>query len=412
MKAEIVTIGDELLTGHTVDSNATYIARRLTEVGLSAIRITSVGDSVDSMEAAFRTALSSADVVITTGGLGPTDDDITKKVIIKLFKRNLVFHEEILEDIRARYARRGIDMPAINQNQALLPQGAILFANKHGSAVGICIDEKNKLFISLPGVPSEMKQIMNDEVIPYLQKLDPDHHLSIVTIRTVGIVESRLAEIITSQITFERNVKLAYLPALQGVALRVMATDENIEAAQKKAESTARKLETACSKYVFGRGDDTLELVVGQLLRDNDKTLAVAESCTAGMLAARITSPPGSSDYFSGGIAAYTNEVKSDLLGVNTELLAEYGAVSRECALVMAHNCRERFEVDYALSITGIAGPDGGTEDKPVGTVWIGLDCAHNSYAHHYLFGQDRDANRLRAVYTAMNLLRKEILDI
>lgn len=412
MEVEIITIGDEIITGHTIDSNAAFIASRLMDIGLAVKFKTSVGDSMEGMEEAFRLALKRTQIVITTGGLGPTDDDLTKRAIVKVFKRNLVFHEDVLEDIKQRYARRGVEMPAINQNQALLPQGARFFPNKHGSAVGICIAEEGRIFISLPGVPSEMRQIITDEVLPYLKALKTGKPLKVIKLRTFGAIESHLAELIAPNLKLEPGVRLAYLPSPRGVDLRVIAQADDEAQAVDKAQNLTRYLESTCGKYIYGRDDDTLEGAVGQLLLDNDKTLAVAESCTAGELGMTITAVPGASQYFLGGILAYANEAKTELLEVSESLLAEHGAVSEQCAMAMATGCRKRLHADYALAITGIAGPDGGTPEKPVGLVWVGLASPHGAYARSFRFGTNREYNRSRAVFAALDLLRREILDL
>ncbi|MFQ6008750.1 MAG: CinA family nicotinamide mononucleotide deamidase-related protein, partial [Candidatus Zixiibacteriota bacterium] len=334
------------------------------------------------------------------------------KALVKVFKRNLIFHEEILEDIRARYAKRGIEMPAINQNQALLPQGATFFANKSGSAVGICIAENGRVFVSLPGVPTEMKQILLDDVLPYLQNMKAVAGIKVVKLRTTGIFESRLAEKIVPGLKLETGVKLAYLPSWGGVDLRILASGENNDEAAEKAQNVVRYLESVCGKYIYGKDDDTLEGVVGQLLKVNDKTLSVAESCTAGQLGMLITSVPGSSAYFLGGVIAYSNDIKIEQLSVDADIIAQHGAVSEQCAVAMAKGCRKLLGSDYALSITGIAGPEGGSDDKPVGTTFIGLSSAHATYARKFNFGTVRQSNRSRAAYAALELLRREILDI
>ncbi|MDH4158525.1 MAG: competence/damage-inducible protein A [candidate division Zixibacteria bacterium] len=412
MDAEIIIVGDEIVSGYTVDTNSAFIARQLETVGLTVKYKTAIGDVVERMEEVFRTALKRADVVITTGGLGPTDDDVTKKAIVKVFKRNLVFHEEILEDLRERYARRGIKMPAINQNQALLPQGATFFPNKNGSAVGICIAEQGRVFIALPGVPAEMQQIMTDEVGPYLKGLKAGQAVKVTSLHTTGIVESKLAEMITPQLKLPAGVRLAYLPAYSGVTLRVTGVGETDDDAADRVAPVLRYLESVCGSYIYGRDDDTLEAVVGQLLKDNDKTLAVAESCTGGGLGMRLTSVPGASAYFVGGVIAYSDDAKINRLAVEREVIDKYGAVSEECAQAMAAGCRKLFESDFALSITGIAGPEGGSEDKPVGTTYIGLASAHSNYARKLSLGRTREANRARAGYAALELLRRDILDI
>ncbi len=412
MKAEIVTVGDEVITGHVIDTNAAFIARQLIRIGIEVRYRSSVGDNLELMEEVFRLALKRAQVVIVTGGLGPTDDDITKKAIVKVFKRNLIFHEEILDDIRARYKLRGMEMPPINQNQALLPQGATVFPNKYGSAVGICIAEQGRFFIALPGVPFEMEQIMVDDVVPYLKKQRVGQAIKVVSLKTTGIVETKLAELITPKLKLDNNVKLAYLPSPRGIELRIIATAENEDDAETNVRSVIRHIESVAGKYIFGRDDDTLEAVVGQLLLDNDKTLAVAESCTGGQLGMVLTSVPGASRYFLGGIIAYANEVKTEQLSVEPSILEEHGAVSEQCAVALAEGCRKKFNTSYALAITGIAGPDGGSDEKPIGTTYIGLSSVHKTYARHFNFGTRRDTNRTRAVYAALEMLRREILDL
>ncbi len=412
MNIEIITVGDELLTGHTVDTNSAFMAQKLTDRGLTVKYKTSVGDSIEDMEEAFRLALGRAQVVLVTGGLGPTDDDITKRAIVKVFKRNLVFHEEILEDLKKRFAKRGMELPPINQNQALLPQGATFFPNRNGSAVGICFAEQGKVFIALPGVPFEMQQILEDDVIPYLTGIDRNANARVVKLRTTGVPESKLAELIKPDLKLEPGMRLAYLPSFGGTDLRLIATGDDAVELDARVEKLVQHLENAAGKYIYGRDKDTLESVVGQLLKDNDKTLSVAESCTAGQLGMTITNVPGSSAWFIGGVQAYANDVKMDLLKVDAEILQEFGAVSEECAMAMAAGCRKLVNSDYALSITGIAGPDGGTDEKPVGTTFIGLASPHANLARQFHLGRDRTANRSRACYAALEMLRREILDI
>ena len=412
MNIEIITIGDELMTGHTVDSNSAYIAEKLLQIGLQINYISTTGDSLEQMEEAFRLALNRSQIVITTGGLGPTDDDITKKAIVKVFKRNLIFHEEVLEDIKTRYALRNIDMPAINQNQALLPQGAKFFPNKHGSAVGLCIAENGRTFISLPGVPREMMQIIDDEIIPFLKNMTDKKCITVMKLRTTGIVESKLAELITPKLKLEAGVKLAYLPSYSGVDLRVIANADNSDESKRKANDLRRYLENSVGKYIYAQDNDSLEEIVGQLLKDNDKTLATAESCTGGFLGSLITNVPGASDWFLGSVVSYANDVKINQLNVSKEIIEQHGAVSEECAHAMASGCRNAIGTDYAVSITGIAGPDGGTDEKPVGTTYIGLASQRETIVNKFNFASDRQANRIRASYAALEMLRRDILDI
>ncbi len=410
--AEIITIGDELLLGETTDTNAGYIARKLSGIGLSVQFKSTVGDSLERIEETIRHSLKRAQVVITTGGLGPTDDDLTKKVLVKFFKRQLVLNEQLLEEIRERYHRRGLEMPAINEEQALLPNNSTIFKNDIGSAAGIGIIENDYYFISLPGVPTEMRHVLDNEVIPFLAKQNFGQDIKITTLRLNGIVESSLAEIISADLEIGTGVKLAYLPSESGVDLRIVATADSKDKAESKAQKLVKQIEKKVGRFVYGYDSDSLQSVTGQLLSDNDKLLAVAESCTGGKLGEIITSVPGSSGYFAGGIIAYSNEVKISELGVKKTTLNKYGAVSAETAIEMALGARKRFSADFALSITGVAGPGGGSDDKPVGLTFIGIATAQKSYAKEFNFGRDRETNRARASYAALELLRKDILDL
>ena len=333
MNAEIIAIGDEVLLGHTVDTNSAFISRQLSAIGFQVSHKSVVGDSLEAMEEAFRMALRRSKVTIVTGGLGPTDDDQTKRAIVKVFKRNLILNDDILETLKTRWASRGQEMPALSQNQALLPQGAIFFPNQIGSAVGICITEHDRIFIALPGVPIEMRHLMTEQVRPYLTALKIGQATKIITLRTTGIGEVTLAEKIVPNIKLEPGLRLAYLPSFGQVDLRIVSTAQHQEDADDKASRLVRYIEKTVGKHIYGRDDDTLAAVIGQLLGDNDKTLAVAESCTAGQLGMTITDVAGASTYFVGGLLAYANEVKTEQLGVMEQILSDHGAVSEECAL-------------------------------------------------------------------------------
>jgi nicotinamide-nucleotide amidase len=412
MTVEIVAIGDEIISGHTIDTNSAFIAVKLAEIGLPVEYKTAVGDNIRQMEEVISQALRRTDIVIATGGLGPTDDDVTKRAIVKVFKRNLVFHEDVLEDLKKRFAERGIEMPSINQNQALLPQGATYLANRTGSAIGIVIEENGKIFVSLPGVPREMKVMVTEELIPFLRKSIKQGYLRIIKLRTTGIMESALAEIIKPQIKIPDSVKFAYLPSYGGVDLRMIATGDSKEETDKTVEQLAAHLRELIGEYIFGENDDTLEAVVGKLLKDRKQTLATAESCTAGLLAGKITNVPGSSDYFDRGFVTYTNESKTELLGVSEQTLIDFGAVSSQTAEAMAAGAREKSRTDYGVAITGIAGPSGGTEEKPVGTVFIAVASPKGVVSKKFLMAKDREINRNRSVYAALEMLRRAILEI
>jgi nicotinamide-nucleotide amidase len=412
IRAEIVTIGDELISGHTIDTNSIYIAKKLAEIGLPVALKSSVGDDIRDMEMVFHQALNRADVVIITGGLGPTDDDVTKRAIVRVFKRNLVFHEEVLEDLKKRFAARGMKMPSINQNQALLPQGATYLANSIGSAVGIVIDEKGKIFVSVPGVPREMQLMVDNKLIPYLKKRIKTGFIKVIKLRTTGIIESALAEKIVPHIKTVDTVKFAYLPSYGGVDLRIVSSAGTREETDSTAKRLAEKIRELVGKYIYGEDDDTLEGVIGKLLTERGEKLAVAESCTAGLLAGKITDVPGSSEYFECGVVSYSNRSKIELLGVSIETIEKHGAVSSETAEAMAVGIREHSGVDYGVSITGIAGPTGGTEEKPVGTIFIAVASKNGVRSRKFQLSKDRQVNRHRSVYAALEMLRRTILEI
>jgi nicotinamide-nucleotide amidase len=412
MDVEILTIGDELLLGQTVDTNSAYIAQKLSEIGLLPRYKSTCGDLVEEIESAVKLAVKRAGLVIATGGLGPTDDDNTKKAIVRIFQRRLVLNEKLLDDIRARYKKRGIEMPAINENQALIPAGAHIFRNRLGSAVGIGIIENNFVFIALPGVPTEMRIMMAEEILPFLSGKNLQKPVAMVTFKTHGLFESQMAEIIAPELNLEPGVKLAYLPGFSGVDLRVLAFGPDSEAAFEKVEKVADYIEKKVGQFIYGKDKDTLPSVIGELLKKNKSTLATAESCTGGELGELITTVAGSSEYYLGGVVSYANQVKITQLGVNPDTIEKHGAVSEQCALEMAVGCKTALNSNYALSITGIAGPDGGTKEKPVGTTFIGLSSEKSTFAKHFNFGIDRETVRGRACYAALELLRREILKI
>ncbi|MFH2037318.1 MAG: competence/damage-inducible protein A [Candidatus Zixiibacteriota bacterium] len=412
MKVELIAIGDEIITGHTVDTNTVFIAKKLAEIGLSVTYKTAVGDDLVRMEEVFHKALDRADIVIVTGGLGPTDDDITKRAIVKVFKRNLVFHEDILEDLKMRFKKRGIEMPSINQNQALLPQGATFLANSTGSALGIVIEENGKIFVSMPGVPREMQVMTADELVPFLEAKIDRCSIAIAKIRTTGIFESALAELISPVVKIPENVRFAYLPSYEGVDLRIIAEGKTDSECQAIVAKIKEQIYGVAGKYIYGEGDTPIEEVVGKLLMERHSKVATAESCTAGMLAARFTDVPGSSGYFDRGVITYSNESKIEMLDVPPEIIEENGAVSSEVAEAMALGIREEAGVDYGIGITGIAGPDGGTEEKPVGTVFIAVAYPKGVVCHKFQLVNDRQINRHRSVSAALELLRRVILGI
>jgi nicotinamide-nucleotide amidase len=412
MRAEIITIGDELLYGQMEDSNSPFVAEKLTGLGLNVIFKTSVGDNITRITEALETARSRVDVIIATGGLGPTSDDLTKKAIVKTFKRNLVFHPEILKNIEESFQKRGIPMPGVNQNQALIPQGAKAMSNQWGVAPGISIEDEKILFFALPGVPVEMKWMLENEILPILKSkmaagnMGAEHFILHRKLRTTGISESALFEKIEKLIDPKEELKIAFLPSYWGVDIRLTMESEEQAQAQAKIDIYEDKIREILGSFVYGTEEQTLEEVLGKLLAERKKTIAVAESCTGGLIGARITNVSGSSQYFERGVITYSNAAKSELLKIPGEVIEKHGAVSDVVAVLMAEGVRKLAGTDLGLSATGIAGPAGGTPQKPVGLVYIGFAHENDSYAERFIFGQDRRSNRQRATQAALNLVR------
>lgn len=409
MIAEILTIGDELLRGFRPDTNSAFLAERLDSIGIEVRYKSTTGDNMEMLEEAVSLALRRADLVVTTGGLGPTDDDITKKAICKVFKRNLVFHEEILEDLNKRFAARGVKMPAINQNQALLPQGARFLPNKIGSALGIIIDEHRRFFCAMPGMPREMTIMTDEELIPLLKERVGKLITVRRRIRTAGIIESTMAEKIRPVVKIAEGVKIAYLPSCRGLDLCIKGSGTIREEVQSGVDLLAKKIRDLVGEYIYTEDDRELEEVLGELLVEKGKTLATAESCTGGLLGGRITAVPGSSRYYIGGMVAYADEAKINQLGVPRETIEKFGAVSGETAKAMARGVIRVFDADIGVAITGIAGPTGGTDEKPVGTIFIGLATPEKEIARKFLMGPDREINRDRSVTTALDMVRRSL---
>lgn len=410
MKTEIITIGDEILLGHTVDSNAAFIADKISEAGADVIRITTIGDADEKIVEIFKEALGRADLVITTGGLGPTEDDLTKYAICHAFNRRLIFHQDIYDLMAERYGRRGMSVSKSVKSQAEQPEGASLFQNPIGSAVGILVEDNGKRLISLPGVPSEMKAIILQSVIPYLNGIGHGFNVLFRNIQTFGTFESYLSEMLKENNITHEGCELAYLPSLKGVVLRLTYRGNDKAYGEKLLSGYSAQIKELLGDfYVSDNGHSLLE-VTARLLKEKKKTVATAESCTGGMIAAALTDLPGSSEYFPQGVVTYSNEAKTDLLDVPQEILVEYGAVSEQTVHYMAENVRVKADTDFAIAVSGIAGPTGSTADKPVGLIYIGL--AHNGGVdvHRHVLGIDRAMNRERTVYIALNYLRLKLL--
>lgn len=406
MKAEIITIGDEIIHGEILDSNSAYIGDKLSSLGIEIAFKTSVGDDLKRIIEAIKLAVERADLVIATGGLGPTNDDLTKKGIVKAFKRNLVFHEDILKKVEEGFRRRGIEMPKINQNQALLPQGAKALPNKYGSAPGIFLQEGKRFFFALPGVPLEMKTILENEILPFLKTRSSRKAVLQKVLRTTGMVESAIYEKMDPVLKVKSPVKIGFLPSFSGVDIKLRITSESEDLARKDISEIEQKIREILNENIYGIDKESLEEIVGRLLYDKKKTISVAESCTGGLIGEKLTSISGSSNYFMDGMITYSNQSKMEFLKIPGEILEKYGAVSEEVAILMAEGVRKVSNTDYGVSATGIAGPTGGTEEKPVGLVYIGFAHENDSFARKFIFGGDRQAIRERTVQAALNLVR------
>jgi nicotinamide-nucleotide amidase len=410
MNIELVTIGTELLLGLTVDTNGAEIARALAARGVRVSRRTAVADRADEIRDAVADALERTGAVLTTGGLGPTRDDVTKKVVADLFAAPLEFDQSVWADLLERFARLQRKPAASNRSQAEVPRGATVLRNRWGTAPGLWLEGGAGLAIMLPGVPLEMRKLLEHEVVPRLAARVGHSVIRSLVVRTSGMPESSLAERIGEIETEIAPLTLAYLPCLEGVDLRLSAWDLEPDEADRRLRSAGDLLRARAGESVYAEGESDLAALVLEQARARGLRLAVAESCTGGLLGARLTEIPGSSDVFVGGVIAYDNEVKVDLLGVPAALLAEHGAVSEPIARAMAQEAAQRFGVPAALSVTGIAGPAGGSPEKPVGTVWIGCVLRGEVESRGMMFPGNRHEIRARAAQAALLLLYRRIL--
>ena len=418
LQVELITIGDELLLGFTIDTNAAHISRTLAAEGVEIIRRTTVGDDAEKIATAVREALDRTGAVITTGGLGPTSDDLTKPAIAKIFGRRMKLDEEMAAALEQRWRTRfpNSRFPATNRTQAEIPAGARILANRHGTAPGIWLeDEKGRWVAMIPGVPREMRGMLAEELLPAIRSIvrEPGTVVHSGTLRTTGIAESAIAELLGPDFLGEPgsesgSLPLAYLPGVMGVDLRVTAKGLARERAQSVVKEAIVKLRSRVGAYAYGEDDDDLAAVVLDKCRHHRLKLAVAESCTGGMLGERITNIPGSSDVFVGGVIAYHNDVKRNSLGVSVADLEQYGAVSEQVALHMAAGVRESLRADIGVAVTGIAGPGGGTPEKPVGLVWIAVH-SRDAKARRFHVGGDRAEIRQRAAQAALEMVRRAL---
>ncbi len=413
MNAEIITIGDELISGSVLDTNASFLAGSLRAIGVEVTWMTSVGDDESDIKDSLLSALERSDVAIVTGGLGPTPDDITTEAAAKAFGRDLVLNKEALDRIKDLFSERGLEMTPNNEKQALIPARAKLIKNPVGTACGFAVREKGKLLFFLPGVPKELTRMTDDSVTPILQRENRELvKFKTATLKVFGLSESKIADLIRDIVERSDSVKVSFLPNYPENYIRITARGFNDQEALKIVSKAADGIAKRLGDYVFGRDNQTLEGVVGDLLRSNDHTIAVAESCTGGLISQRLTNIPGSSDYMKRGIVAYSNEAKVDLLHVPAHLIDRFGAVSTDVAERMAEGAREFGKTDLGLGITGIAGPGGGTPEKPVGLVFISLADGKETVVKKYNFRGDRTQVRLVTSETALDLVRRYYLNV
>ena len=412
MKLEVVTIGTELLLGQILDTNAAELGRGLAAAGVEVVRRSSVADRPEAIRAAVADALERTGFVITTGGLGPTRDDMTKREVAALFGKALQLDAAVLRSLEERFRRLGRPMPAVNRTQAEVPEGATVLPNPRGTAPGLWVEDgRGRVVVMLPGVPSEMRGLLAEEVLPRLAGLTSGAVVRSRSVRTTGIAESALAERVGAIEEEIAPLTLAYLPSTDGVDLRVTAWRLRTDEAEGLLEAAAAQLRQRAGEHAYGDDGADLAAVVLDQLRIRKSRLVVAESCTGGVLSARITAIPGASTVFIGGVVAYDNMVKSGTLAVPPELLGQYGAVSEQVVSAMAEGVQRQFAVDAALAITGIAGPTGGTAEKPVGTVWLAARYGAGARALKRLFPGDRNEIRARSAQAALDLLRRLLAD-
>jgi nicotinamide-nucleotide amidase len=413
MKAEIITIGDELLIGQVVDTNSAFLGQQLTFNGIRVVQKTAVSDSPDHIKQALTDAQKRADIILLTGGLGPTKDDLTKHTLAEYFGMKMRFDETVLKHITELFGRFGKEVTPTNRTQCEIPDGCIPVYNANGTAPGMWFEINGKIIVSMPGVPHEMKTMFSDNVLPQLRNkfdLPAIYHR---TAMTQGIGESWLSDTLEEweASLAKLNIGLAYLPAPGQVRLRLTAHGKDHAELKQKVDAKIEELPELIGKFMFAIDDLSLPQVIGKLLTDRKQTIVTAESCTAGYIAHLLTMVPGSSGYYLGSTLTYAYEVKTSLLDIPIELMLKHGSVSEEVACLMAENVREKLGADFALSTTGVAGPGGGTVEKPVGTVWIGIATKDGVEAKKFLFGDNRERNIERSGQSALMMLYKKLAE-
>jgi nicotinamide-nucleotide amidase len=412
MKAAVIAIGDELLIGQVINSNAAFIAEKLDAAGISVEKLITVGDDEEVIMKTVGESYDQHDIVCLTGGLGPTHDDVTRGAICKFFKTDLISDEEALENVRRIIKHRNVPLTKLNEEQALVPRGCDVMQNPHGTAPGYFFHREGKHIAVMPGVPHEMKAMMERYVTPYFQQHPVGQVIRHRTIMTTGIPESFLFQQLGDLDKLLEGAKLAFLPAPTGVRLRISVKEKDEATANKKLQRVEEGIQKKAAKYIYGVEDEELEQVLGRMLTERKLTIAVAESCTGGLITDKITDVPGSSNYFERGIVAYSNQSKIENLKVPKELIENHGAVSTEVAKAMAQGVRQLAGTDIGVSSTGIAGPTGGSAERPVGLVWIGYSDRNETLAVKFNFGDDRRRVKERAAQAALELVRRRLLKI
>ncbi|ADQ46548.1 competence/damage-inducible protein CinA [Caldicellulosiruptor kronotskyensis 2002] len=410
MVAEIICVGTELLLGQILNTNSQYLAQKLAELGIDLYFQTTVGDNMERLKMAIDIATKRADILIFTGGLGPTSDDITKEAVADYFGLKLVLDEDVLRRIEKFFERRQVMMPQINKKQAYVPENAKILHNKNGTAPGLIIEKDGKIAILLPGPPFEMQPMFEEEVLPYLEKFSKQKIYSRV-LKFVGIGESSIEEALKDLILSQTDPTMALYAKPFEVELRITTKKESVELAKSLLQSMEYRIRERLGEYIYGVDRQLLEEVVIGLLKEKKLKVSVAESCTGGLICNKLTNVPGASEVFDRGFIVYSNEAKMKLLGVPEQVLKEHGAVSSQTARFMAQGALSNSLADIALSVTGIAGPGGGSETKPVGLVYIGIATKENVESFEFRFSGDRLRIKEMTSKAALNILRKKIID-
>lgn len=408
-RASIISVGNEVLSGQTVDTNAAYLSRRLLSIGIEVVSSYTVGDDVDSIVRVLNLASGDAELVLATGGLGPTDDDLTRQALAKLLGVELGLRSELLQKIKNFFERRGLQMPEKAKVQAYIPASATSLANNFGTAAGIMASKEGRLYVSMPGVPSEMEQMFEGSVLLELKEFTNGQTIVVRKLKCFGVGESTIAELLGNVMERGRNPLINCTACRGVVTLHIIATAKSEDEAREMAEKDEGLLTGLLGELVYGRGEQTLAEVVGEQLAQRKKTISVAESCTGGWLAKLLTDVPGASRYFTRGWVTYSNSAKVEELGVPVDLIEEYGAVSEQVAKAMTQGARENAGTDFAIGITGIAGPKGGSEQKPVGLVYISVDSDNGCETKRLVIPGDREFIRVLAAQAALNMLRLKL---